>query len=145
MTLKFFIILTFLFSTTFLLAQETDKYGIENKMTACLQDTSIRTQMDMRRCVYEAISEYQTLIDTLTLELEKYISSEGLKKLKSSNEAWKNYYDKESEFIYNLTEERLGTMYNNIAASDLLELIKQRVELLEVRIKTYKETSADKK
>ncbi len=99
----------------------------------------------MRRCVYEAVSEYQTLIEALTLKLEQYLSDEGLEKLRLSAEAWKNYYDKESAFIYNLTEERIGTMYNNIAVSDLLEMVRQRADLLESRLNIYRETRDDKK
>ncbi|HAD96379.1 MAG TPA: hypothetical protein DCG19_03175 [Cryomorphaceae bacterium] len=145
MTLKISAILTLFFSTTCLFGQETDKNGIEKRMTICLKDTSIRTQMDMRRCVYEAVSEYQTLIEALTLKLEQYLSDEGLEKLRLSAEAWKNYYDKESAFIYNLTEERIGTMYNNIAVSDLLEMVRQRADLLESRLNIYRETRDDKK
>lgn len=133
-------ILTFLLPFSVLFAQETDTHGIEKRMKECLDDTSNVSQMDMRRCVFEAIGEYQELIDTLTTKLEQNLSAEGRQKLKTSTVAWENYFEKEKEFIYNLPEERNGTMYSTIAAGAVLELVKQRAEFLEGSLNLYKET-----
>ncbi|QNR23656.1 lysozyme inhibitor LprI family protein [Croceimicrobium hydrocarbonivorans] len=142
-TIRFLTVLTFILSTSFLLAQETERDGIEGRLTICLEDSSLRTQMDRRRCVYEAIMEYQMLIDTLTSELKTLVSSEGQEKLKLSDESWKEYYKQESEFIANLTEERSGSRYSNMVADELLELLRQRALFLETMLVIYKEPSEE--
>lgn len=92
----------------------------------------------MNKCSQKAQQLWENDINKNLAELKKILNAEDYKNLQLSQTSWKNYIDKEYEFINSLTSYTQETMYLNTREGWKTEILKQRALALREYLNTLK-------
>lgn len=139
--MKFGLCLFTLFFSIACLAQEKQKkqHPIDAAYLKCLDQPENQTTVGMVNCAIEAKKAWEKEVEKYYQLLLAKVSKEHKDKLKASQEAWKNYKQKEIDFSTNMYLDMGGTMWKIVAADAETEFIKQRALLLKSHYETLLE------
>ena len=104
---------------------------IEKSLDECLAKNENQTTAGMNNCVGTATIAWDKELIIVYGQLMLTLSIEGKKNLKESQMAWLKHRDLEYKLIDSVYATKMGSMYSNIRAMNVLTLTKNRV--LELR------------
>lgn len=129
--------LTFDKNTMKIVAQNEQKYSIDKMEKNCLSD-KLSTQ-EMNECTFKAMGAWNQEIEKYLALLKNITTKDDFENIQLSQKKWESYRD--SEFVvYNLIQQKEGTMFQNVSNGLKRELIKQRA----IEIKSLYETLRNK-
>lgn len=120
------------------LAQENKKkeHPIDAAYLKCLEKPENQTTIGMVNCAIEAKKAWEKEVEKYYKLLLTKVSEKHKTKLIASQEAWKNYKQKEIDFSTEMYLGMGGTMWQIVAADAATEFIKQRALMLKSHYKT---------
>jgi uncharacterized protein YecT (DUF1311 family) len=122
-------------NTVYSQTEDPEFTAIEQRLDDCIDnalDNTAGTQ-----CIYDAIKEYDRLLNFYYQAVKNLLSDEGKISLKNAQRKWLEMRDLEFEFIDQLYFVELGgTMYMPVANNLKKEFIKRRV----IELKNYYHT-----
>lgn len=112
--------------------QETEViHPIDLFLTGCLEDTNNYTTMGMTQCTIDAFEQWEKQLDSVSARLREILPIEILELFERSQTSWDAYFEAQSAFSDELYSQTTGTMYIPIRVDNHLELLRERVLMLE--------------
>ena len=121
-------------------AQHNGAHPIDIQLSKCLDDTANQTTVGMRQCAYAAMNGWDTELNKNYQALLGKLSLEGQGALRDAQRAWLSFRDE--QFAFNnefYMSEMQGTMFQVIATSTNMELVKARALELETLLNALKD------
>jgi hypothetical protein len=115
-----------------------DKHPIDVYMDSCLQNPENYTTHGMNQCSLVAFEKWERQLDSVVNELRQVLPMHILNEFDRSQQKWEAYYEAQVDFSDELFSQSNGTMYSTIRIHNHLELIRERVLLLESFLKEAK-------
>ena len=135
---KIFVIIIFLFSSSFIFAQsEVKKHPIDVWMDECLQTN--QTTAGMINCADKAYKKWDVELNKVYKELMTLLDEDSQKKLKDSQKAWIKFRDEEFKLLASFYAKKEGTMYIPMQLFDKVEILKNRVIELDGHLQIMKD------
>ena len=129
--------LTFDKNTTKVNAQNEQKHSIDKMEEICLSNKS--STQEMNECTFKAINAWNKEIEKYLVLLKNITSKDDFENIQISQKNWEKFRDSEI-VVYNLIQQKEGTMFQNISTGFKRELIKQRA----IELKSLYETLMNK-
>lgn len=98
----------------------------------CLNDSNNFATHEMDHCYIVAIESIEKEMDLILSKLKKIIPNQLWIKLKASQNNWYEYYKTNNLFLDDLISYKNGTMNSTICLSYKFEVLKKRVQILEI-------------
>ncbi|MDP5138549.1 DUF1311 domain-containing protein [Rheinheimera baltica] len=111
--------------------------SIEKSLDECLAKRENQTTAGMNTCVGVATVAWDKELNVVYGNLMSALDAEGKNNLKKSQIAWLKHRDLEYKFISSVYATKVGTMYSNIRAMNVLTLTKNRA----LELKSYLSSS----
>lgn len=112
--------------------QETDEeHPIDLFLTACLADTNNYTTMGMTQCTVDAHELWENRLDSISGRLRQILPVNIRADFERSQRKWEEYAEAQHDFSNELFSQSNGTMYIPIRVNNHLEVLRERVLLLE--------------
>jgi uncharacterized protein YecT (DUF1311 family) len=108
-------------------------HPIEKALDECLAKSENQTTAGMNICIGTATVAWDEELNTLYGKLMSALDIEGKKNLKQSQIAWLKHRDLEYKVIESVYAPKMGSMYTNIRAMNILTLTKNRA----LELKSY--------
>lgn len=124
-------------NTTKVIALNEQKYPIDRIEENCLSNKS--STQEMNECTFKAMDAWNKEIEKYLALLKHITSKDDFENIQLSQKNWEIYRDSEV-IVYNLIQQKEGTMYQNVSAGFKRELIKQRA----IELKSLYETLMNK-
>ncbi len=124
-------------NTTKVIALNEQKYPIDKIEENCLSNKS--STQEMNECTFKAMDAWNKEIEKYLALLKHITSKDDFENIQLSQKNWEIYRDSEV-IVYNLIQQKEGTMYQNVSAGFKRELIKQRA----IELKSLYETLMNK-
>jgi len=112
-----------------------DKHPIDVYLDSCLQNPENYTTQGMNQCTMDAFERWESQMDTVIMQLIQVLPTHILNDFERSQQKWEVYYEAQADFSDELFSQSNGTMYSTIRIHNHLELIRERVLLLESFLK----------
>ena len=129
--------LTFDKNTTKVNAQNEQKHSIDKMEEICLSNKS--STQEMNECTFKAMDDWNKEIEKYLALLKNITSKDDFENIQISQKNWEKFRDSEI-VVYNLIQQKEGTMFQNISTGFKRELIKQRA----IELKSLYETLMNK-
>ena len=129
--------LTFDKNTTKVIAQNEQKHSIDKMEEICLSNKS--STQEMNECTFKAMDAWNKEIEKYLTLLKNINSKEDFENIQISQKNWEKFRDSEI-IVYNLIQQKEGTMFQNVSTGFKRELIKQRA----IELKSLYETLMNK-
>ena len=129
--------LTFDKNTTKVIAQNEQKHSIDIMEEICLSNKS--STQEMNECTFKAIDAWNKEIEKYLALLKNITSKDDFENIQISQKNWEKFRDSEI-VVYNLIQQKEGTMFQNVSTGFQRELIKQRT----IELKSLYETLMNK-
>jgi uncharacterized protein YecT (DUF1311 family) len=110
---------------------------IEKSLDECLAKSENQTTAGMNTCIGTATVAWDKELNVVYGNLMSALDAEGKKNLKESQIAWLKHRDLEYKLIGSVYATKVGTMYSNIRAMNVLTLTKNRT----LELKSYLSSS----
>jgi len=115
-----------LVNTVYSQTEDSEFKAIEQRLNNCINNAPDNTSS--AQCIYDAIDEYDRLLNHYYQAVKDLLSDEGKTGLKDAQRKWIEMRDLEFKFIDQLYFVELGgTMYMSVANNLKKEFIKRRV------------------
>ena len=114
-------------------SKSEQKYPIDKMEENCLSDKS--STQEMNDCTFKAIDAWDKEITKYLTLIKSITSKEVFNDIQLSQKNWELYRDSEIA-VYNLVQQKQGTMFQNVSAGFKRELVKQKA----LELKTLYET-----
>ena len=101
-------------------------HPIEKELNLCLSKNENQTTAGMNNCVSTATAAWDKELNVVYKKLMSSLGAEAKEDLKSSQIAWLKHRDLEFKLINSIYEKKIGTMYTNIKAMNVLVVTKNR-------------------
>jgi hypothetical protein len=111
--------------------QIEEKHPIDLFLTACLADTNNYTTMGMTQCTVDAYELWEQRLDSISGRLRQIIPAHIRADFERSQRKWEEYAEAQQDFSDELFSQMNGTMYIPIRVNNHLEVLRERVLLLE--------------
>ena len=121
-----YIILSAIFAT-----EATVAHPIDDMENRCIEQTNGETQK-MNDCSKKAQKAWNKELEKKLLELSAVLDTKTYKSLLKSQKLWKRYYLSEVKTKSKILKHSDGTMFYNVNCGIQTQLIKNRVEILDV-------------
>lgn len=103
--------------------QMEQSYTIDKIEGICISKNC--STQGMLECTYKAKIAWENEINTNLTLLKNITSKEDFKNIQLSQKYWESYRDKEN-LLYDLIQQKQGTMFQNVVAGHKRDLSKQR-------------------
>lgn len=134
--MKFFIIFLLYLASIQTFAQSTQ--AIDSALDECLAKSENTTTAGMANCTNTATANWDKELNRVYNKLMATLDAHGKQNLKDSQFAWLKHRDLEYKLINSVYANKMGTMYINIRAMDVLVLTKNRT----LELNSYLQTAA---
>lgn len=111
-------------------------HQIDSLEQLCL-DTCDQSTAGMRECVELALEAWDTELNRVYGLLLENLSTNERTHLRDAQRAWLAWRDKEIEFIYAKRDNTQGTMWQLVAASEVMHLTRDRVLQLQAQLDNF--------
>lgn len=115
--------ITFDKNKTKVIVQNEQKHPIDKMEENCLSNKS--STQEINECTFKAIDAWNKEIEKHLASLKNITSKDDFEKIQLSQKNWETYRDSEL-VVYNLIQQKEGTMFQNVSTGFKRELIKQR-------------------
>lgn len=112
-----------------------EKHPIDLFLTACLDDTNNYTTMGMTQCTVDTYELWEKRLDSISNHLRLILPDYMLGTFERSQRNWEEYAEAQADFSDELFSHSSGTMYIPIRVHNHLEVLRERVLLLEAFLK----------
>jgi len=106
-----------------LFAQQVE-HPIDKRLSECIKKNS--TTAGMNSCTDEACKQWDAELNKYYKLLMGVLSKEQKQQLKDSQLVWLKYRDLETKFRTDALLNRQGTIYSNLAAAEVMDIVKKR-------------------
>ena len=129
--------LTFDKNTIKVNAQNEQKYSIDKMEEICLSNKS--STQEINESTFKAMDAWNKEIEKYLVLLKNITSKDDFENIQISQKNWEKFRDSEI-VVYNLIQQKEGTMFQNVSTGFQRELIKQRA----IELKSLYETLMNK-